>query len=87
MYSLDALFGLPRKKSAGKSFRDAVHGNLFFCNQGSVDEFVNNFSNFKEPKVFWHKWSVMLSSILTIGMQQLSSGEYVEKRHKVSGIG
>lgn len=26
--SMDALFGLPRKKSAGNSYRDALHGDL-----------------------------------------------------------
>ena len=38
--SLDALFDLPRKKAAGKSHRDALHGDLFFGNQSSVDEHV-----------------------------------------------
>ena len=38
--SMDALFGLPRKKSAGRSFRDPLHGDLFFGNQASVDEYV-----------------------------------------------
>ena len=38
--SLDALFGLPRKKAAGKSHRDPLHGDLFFGNQSSVDEHV-----------------------------------------------
>ncbi len=38
--SIDALFGLPRKKSAGVSHRDPVQGSLFFCDQSSVDEFV-----------------------------------------------
>lgn len=37
---MDALFGLPRKKSAGSSYRGALHGALFFCDQSSVDEFV-----------------------------------------------
>ena len=40
MLSLDALFGLPRKKSAGTSHRDALHGDLFFCDQAAVDEYV-----------------------------------------------
>ena len=31
--SMDALFGLPRKKAAGKSQRDALHGHLFFGDQ------------------------------------------------------
>ena len=38
--SMDALFGLPRKKSAGHSLREAIHGHLFFRDQSLVDEFV-----------------------------------------------
>lgn len=38
--SMDALFGLPRKKSAGNSYRDALHGDLFFGDQAAVDEYV-----------------------------------------------
>ena len=45
--SMDALFGLPRKKSAGYSHRDALHGHLFFKNQQSVDEHVANASSSK----------------------------------------
>ena len=37
---MDALFGLPRKKAAGKSHRQPLHGNLFFGDQQSVDEYV-----------------------------------------------
>lgn len=37
---MDALFGLPRKKAAGISFRDPIHGHLFFGKQERVDEFV-----------------------------------------------
>ena len=40
MISMDALFGLPRKKSAGQSFREARHGHLFFRQPSVVDEFV-----------------------------------------------
>ena len=40
VFALDALFGLPQKKTAGRSHRPALHGSLFFCNQDSVDEFV-----------------------------------------------
>ena len=47
VYSLVALFGLPRNKSAGKSFRQPIHGKLFFCDQDSVDEFVNNSQTIK----------------------------------------
>ena len=38
--SIDALFGLPRKKSAGRSFRESLHGHLFFSQQSLVDEYV-----------------------------------------------
>jgi len=40
--SMDALFGLPRKKSAGKSFRQPLHGMLFFDDQDEVDAFVES---------------------------------------------
>ena len=43
--SMDALFGLPRKKSAGKSYREPLHGHLFFRNQSAVDEFVASASS------------------------------------------
>ena len=43
--AMDGLFGLPRKKSAGVSHRDAVHGNLFFYDQALVDDCVNNAGN------------------------------------------
>ena len=39
-YAMDALFGLPRKKSAGVSYQDPLHVDLFFCDQSSVDQFV-----------------------------------------------
>ena len=39
--SMDALFGLPRKHSAGYSC-EALHGSLYFLDQSSVDEFVNH---------------------------------------------
>lgn len=39
--SMDALFGLPRKLSAGYSHREALHGSLYFLDQTSVDEFVH----------------------------------------------
>lgn len=41
IYAIDALFGLPRKKSAGTSYREPLLGNLYFGNQSSVDQFVN----------------------------------------------
>lgn len=30
VYAVDALFGLPRKKAAGVSHREPLHGHLFF---------------------------------------------------------
>ena len=50
---MDGLFGLPRKKSAGTSFRSALHGHLFFGQQEKVDEHVAMASvgDKKDPKV------------------------------------
>ena len=45
--AMDALFGLPRKKSAGISYRDPLHNELFFCKQSSVDQFVEESSSNK----------------------------------------
>ena len=39
-YAMDALFGLPRKKMAGVSHRQPLHGSLLFCEQSLVDQFV-----------------------------------------------
>lgn len=51
--SFDALFGLPRKKSAGKSFRPPLDGDLFFGDQYAVDDFVavSEHAKKKEPKI------------------------------------
>ena len=41
---MDALFGLPpRKKSAGSSVRDPLHGDVFFGDQVAVDEHVSSY--------------------------------------------
>ena len=37
---MDALFGLPRKKSAGISHREPLFQDLVFCDQSTVDQFV-----------------------------------------------
>jgi len=42
VYAIDGLFGLPHKKSAGVSHRSAIQGDLFFCDQAYVDEFVKD---------------------------------------------
>ena len=38
--SMDALFGLPRRKLAGQSYRQPLHGHLYFRDQQAVDEHV-----------------------------------------------
>ena len=48
MYAIDALFGLPRKKSAGVSHRPPLHGHLFFCDQEVVDQYVAEEINMKQ---------------------------------------
>ena len=54
--SVDALFGLPRKKAAGISQRDPLHGDLFFGNQSAVDEFVASYEMSKRvPNVRSHE--------------------------------
>lgn len=47
---MDALFGLPRKKAAGQSFKESIHGHLFFGNQASVDDFVSASASVKHSK-------------------------------------
>ncbi len=42
--SADALFGLPRKKAAGISHKDALHGSVFFGDQNEVDEYVASYN-------------------------------------------
>ena len=37
---MDALFGLPRKKSAGVSYKPSLLGSLFLGDQSIVDQFV-----------------------------------------------
>ena len=51
VFSMDALFGLPRKKLAGSSYRDALHGDLFFGSQAEVDEHVASYKNQKIDNV------------------------------------
>ena len=38
--AMDAVFGLPRKMSAGTSSRPPLHEELFFDDQAAVDQFV-----------------------------------------------
>ena len=59
MISMDALFGLPRKKSAGRSHRDPLHGQIFFKDQPSVDEHVASSSRRSAcDKVFLFKYAL-----------------------------
>ena len=44
---MDALFGLPRKKSAGRSYRDPLHSNLFFSDQSEIDQYVAEYDHSK----------------------------------------
>ena len=39
--SMDALFGLPRKKSADISYSEPLNENLYFLFQVEVNKFVN----------------------------------------------
>ena len=48
---MDALFGLPRKKAAGQSVREPIHGHLLFGDQASADEFVSVSAPAKQSKV------------------------------------
>ena len=50
---MDALFGLPRKISAGKSVRAPLFGNIMFMDQMTVDEYVEaeSLRKVKVPKV------------------------------------
>ena len=45
--SMDAIFGLPRKKAAGESVRPPLHGQLFFHDQDLVDEYVRSVNTIK----------------------------------------
>lgn len=39
--SMDALFGLPRKRSSGVSHQEPLNTNVFFLSQEKVDSFIN----------------------------------------------
>lgn len=49
VFAMDALFGLPRKKSAGMSYRGPLHADLFFYQQSSVDQYVAERSLMGKP--------------------------------------
>ncbi len=58
MLAMDALFGLPRKISAGSSFRSPLYGNLLFQDQFAVDQYVHDYP---KPKVLDSVSSVMIT--------------------------
>ena len=51
--SMDAIFGLPRKKAAGGSVRAPLHGSIYFYDQMTVDECIETSSKqkYKHQKV------------------------------------
>ena len=51
MVAIDAIFGLPRKKSAGSSYQDPLFGSLYFSEQSSVDEFVGTYGRTKDASL------------------------------------
>lgn len=42
-FSIDGLFGLCRKKAAGKSLREPLHDDRLFKKQAIVDDFVTHY--------------------------------------------
>ena len=73
MYAMDALFGLPRKKSAGVSYREPLHDDLFFSYQSTVDQYVAEYNQSKDDSNV--KFAIKLLFVLCectnlfIGMQ------------------
>ena len=70
--SMDALFGLCRKKSAGKSVRKPLSGTLMFADQNAVDEFVLDYASRKAKQGtnsvsfvhnFCRSWFVLVVSL------------------------
>ena len=50
--SVDACFGLPRKKTSGASYRSPLSENMFFHKQKNVDSFMSAYPSSKtEPVV------------------------------------
>ena len=58
--SMDAIFGLPRKKAAGGSVRQPLHGDLFFEDQSQIDEYLNNATRAKSVSKVCHTIHCML---------------------------
>ena len=51
IHSMDACFGLTRKKNVGNSFTTPNHGCLVFADQDQVDNFVDNYSAKQKAEV------------------------------------
>lgn len=62
---MDALFGLPRKKSAGKSVRPPLTSNLFFEDQTAIDEYVSMHS---KEKAATTKSNMVCLAMICIGI-------------------
>ena len=41
--SVDACFGLPRKKASGTSYHEPLSGKMYFYNQKDVDDFLSSY--------------------------------------------
>ncbi len=48
--SMDAVFGLPRRKNAGRMFKESLHGHLWFADQTDVDTYVKFSQSRKSEK-------------------------------------
>ena len=68
MLSVDAIFGLPRKKTAGESVRPPLRGELFFLDQDLVDECVSSANTIKysSHKVYQ---TIFIMNCLYVGLQ------------------
>ena len=85
---MDALFGLPRKKAAGISYRDPLH-DQFFCQQPLVDEFVKGAERNKATSEIGVSLLVgqYYNNYDFPGMQQFFGWQYASKLQAVSCTG
>ena len=89
MISVDALFGRPRKKCAGISFRQPLHGMLYFENQDEVDLFVEPAPRVKRQsnKVIYQCLMQIKTDYLILGLQWIFSGRCFTFFHMLSCLG
>jgi len=66
--SVDACFGLPRKKTSGASHRSPLSNNMFFYNQEHVDNFMASYPSSKNDpkKVYLPIHTYMYQQLLTV---------------------